>query len=159
MRQRLLSVLAILTLLALTTTVTPAAAQRTSGAVGLGGQIGEPTGVTLKVYNANSPSYDFLAAWDLDDFFFLNAHALFEDNLDADGIDPELEWYIGPGGFIGVSDTPGDDEALIGASGTIGLTMIFNNRVELYGQITPRITLIPETDGEFGGGIGLRYYF
>lgn len=159
MRQYTATLLPLVLLLAMCAAVPSAHAQRTSGATGLGGQIGEPTGVTLKIYNAGAPSYDFLAAWDLDDFFFLNVHALFEDDLDADGIDPDLEWYIGPGGFIGILDTPGDDESLIGASGTIGLAMIFNNQVELYGQITPRITLIPDTDGDFGGGIGLRYYF
>lgn len=159
MHHRLLSLFALLILMAGSASVTPASAQRISGAVGLGGQIGEPTGVTLKIYNAGAPSYDFLAAWDLDDFFFLNAHALFEDDLNPEGMDQDLEWYIGPGGFIGVLDAPGDDEALIGVSGTVGLAMIFNNQVELYGQITPRITLIPGTDGDFGGGIGLRYYF
>lgn len=139
---------------------TPAQAQRTSGAAGLGGQLGEPSGITLKFYNRNGPSYDFLAAWDLGDRFFLNAHALFENDIQAN-IDPDLEWFVGPGGFIGLFDAPApaDDEALIGMSGTIGLNLIFNRQVELYGQITPRISLIPETDGTVGGGLGLRFYF
>lgn len=159
MLQRLRTLLALAFLLGLCASTLPAHAQRTSGAVGLGGQIGEPTGVTLKVYNANSPSYDFLAAWDLDDFFFLNVHALFEDDIAASNVDPDLNWFIGPGGFIGVSDAPGNDEAIIGGSGTIGLNLVFNRRVELYAQVTPRITLIPDTDGDVGGGLGLRYYF
>lgn len=136
-------------------------AQRTSGAVGVGGQLGEPTGVTLKFYNANSPSYDFLAAWDLDRFFFLNGHALFENDLTAENVDADFEWFVGPGAFVGIFDAPDpfDDELQVGLSGTIGLNLIINRRVELYGQVTPRLRLIPETDGDFGGGVGLRYYF
>lgn len=157
MNQRLLSFFAVLSLLLLC--AGPVQAQRTSGAAGLGGQIGEPTGVTLKFYNANSPSYDFLAAWDLDDFFFLNVHALFESDLNAQNVDPTLEWFIGPGGFVGVYDRPGNDEAQFGISGTVGLAVIFNRQVELYAQVTPRMRLISETEGDIGGGIGLRYYF
>lgn len=138
----------------------PTCAQRTTDAVGFGGQLGEPSGITLKFYDAQGPSYDFLAAWDLDDRFFLNAHALFENNIQAN-IDPDLHWIIGPGGFIGLFDTPSpvDDEALIGISGTVGLNLVFNRRVELYGRLTPRLELLPETEGDAGGGLGLRYYF
>lgn len=142
---------------------TPASAQRTSGAVGLGGQLGEPTGVTLKFYSAAGPSYDFLAAWDLtDDFFFLNVHALFENNIQGQNRNPDLHWIIGPGGFIGIDeDAPEDarEEAVIGLSGTVGLNLVFNNQVELYGRLTPRMSLTPDTDGAFGGGVGVRFYF
>jgi hypothetical protein len=157
MNTTLRTLLAAATLLALS--ALPAHAQRTSGAVGLGGQIGEPTGITLKIYNANAPSYDFLAAWDLDDFFFLNAHALFAERLNASNIEPELELFYGPGAFIGIFDNPVDDEVGLGISGTVGVGVLFSQQVELYGQVTPRIGLVPDTDGEVGGGIGVRYYF
>ena len=88
-------------------------AQRTTGSVGFGGQIGETSGLTLKVYNETALSYDFLAAWDLDDFFFLNGRALWNQDINAENIN----------------------------------------------QITPRISVIPDTDGDGGGGIGFRYYF
>jgi hypothetical protein len=148
-----------LPLLLLVLWTSPAAAQRTTGAIGFGGQLGEPTGLTLKVYNESAPSYDFLAAWDLDDFFFLNGHALFEHRIDASNIDPQLEWFVGPGAFIGVVDNPSDDEIGLGISGTAGLNLVFSQQVELYVQVTPRIGVVPETEGEIGGGLGLRYYF
>jgi hypothetical protein len=140
-------------------TATAAHAQRTSGAVGLGGQIGEPSGLTLKIYNEDAPSYDFLAAWDLDDFFFLNGHALWNYDINAENIEQDFEWFIGPGAFIGIDDRGVDDEAVFGISGTIGLNLVVDRRFEFYGQITPRIALIPETDGDIGGGIGFRFYF
>lgn len=136
-------------------------AQRTSGAVGFGGQIGEPSGVTLKIHNEQSPSYDFLVAWDLDDFFFLNAHALFANDIPAQNLEQDLEWFFGPGAFIGVLDNadPADDDAVLGISGRVGLNFVIEQQFEIYGQVTPRISLIPDTDGDIGGGVGFRYYF
>jgi hypothetical protein len=146
---------------------TTAHAQRTSGAVGLGGQVGSPSGLSLKFYNEDAPSYDFLAAWDLDDFFFLNGHATWNFDINAENIDQDFEWFVGPGAYIGIDerrddDPPNDefnDEAVIGISGTVGLNFVIDQRFEFYGRVTPRIDVIPSTDGNVGGGIGFRYYF
>lgn len=157
---RILAVLALA--LAFSVAALPSAhAQRTSGAVGLGGQLGEPSGVTLKIHNEGAPSYDFLAAWDLDDFFFLNGHALFEHDIAAENIEQDLEWFIGPGAYVGVIDqpSPADDDITLGISGSLGLNLVIDRRFEIYGQVTPRIDLIPDTDGDIGGGFGFRYYF
>lgn len=152
----------LLTLVVAGVLALPAEAQRTSGAVGLGGQIGEPSGLTLKVYNESAPSYDFLAAWSFsDDFFFLNGHAQWAQNLNAQNVNQGFEWFFGPGAFIGVADRDNsqDDEAVLGVSGRIGLNFIVNDQFELYGQVTPRISVIPDTEGDVGGGLGFRYYF
>ncbi|PEN10362.1 hypothetical protein CRI94_17390 [Longibacter salinarum] len=143
-------------------------AQRTGGSVGLGGQVGSPAGVTLKLHNDNAPSYDFLAAWDLDDFFFFNAHAQFSRPINAENVDG-LELFYGPGAYIGFLDNGIDDnnpnidaddeDAVLGISGRIGLNLLVDPRFELYAQLTPRFNLVPETDADLGGGIGFRYYF
>lgn len=153
-------VLAALIVSGLCVAAHPAQAQRTSGAAGLGVQAGDPSGVTLKLYNANQPSYDFLAAWSItdNDFFFLNAHALFERSLSAEGVDQPVQWFVGPGAYIGVSDN-GDSEAGLGVSGTIGIDILLDGRFEVYLQATPRFELIEETEPHIGGGLGFRYYF
>jgi len=142
---------------------TPSAmAQRSSGAAGLGGQLGDPSGVTVKLYNAGAPSYDFLGVWSsVDDFFVLNGHALFEESISAENVDQPLEWFGGPGGFVGTfqGGGPFEGETVVGISGTIGLQMEVADHLELYLQATPRFALIPETEGDLGGGLGLRYYF
>jgi len=137
----------------------PAQAQRTSGAAGLGVQAGEPSGVTLKIYNADGPSYDFLAAWSFDDFLFLNAHALFEQRLSAQNVEQPVHWFVGPGAYVGVYDDTPSSEAGLGISGRIGLDILLDEQFELYIQATPRFELIRETEPDIGGGIGLRYYF
>ncbi len=135
-------------------------AQRAPGSVGVGAQFGKPTGLTVKVYNPNSMSLDILAAWDLEDFFFLNVHGIYEIHL---GDSERAHFLIGPGAFAGIRDTDdiegnGTDDFAAGISASAGLGFIFGI-VEVYGQVTPRLELIEETDGTVGGGIGLRFYF
>src|SRR5690606_2675290 len=59
--------------------------------VGLGGQICYPSGVTLKLYQRFGLAYEFFASWDLDRFFFLNGHVLFERLIP----DSPLHYFIG----------------------------------------------------------------
>lgn len=135
----------------------PAQAQRAPGAAGVGVHAGEPSGVTLKIYNPSAPSYDVLAAWSFyDDFFFLNGHVLFEQPLSAQNVEQPLQWYLGPGAYLTLAD---DDDAGFGVSGTIGIDILLADHFELYLQATPRFELIGETKPYLGGGLGLRYYF
>lgn len=123
--------------------------------LGVGGQLGEPSGVTLKVYNANAPSYDFLAAWSLqDDNVFLNGHLLFENRISTTNLDRPLEWFVGPGAFVGLSGN-----GVLGVSGTIGLNLILTDQLSIYGRVTPRLGLAPSTRGDVGGGLGIQYFF
>lgn len=134
----------------------PAAAQPTGGDVGLGLQLGEPSGVTLQFYNAGGPSWDFLAAWDIDDFFFLNVHGLFYRPL---GNDRRVHLFYGPGAFIGFRDRgSSDDDVVIGISGTLGIGFMIES-FQIFGAVTPRLSVVPDTDGDVGAGVGVRYWF
>ncbi|HUF08673.1 MAG TPA: hypothetical protein VMO47_05085 [Rhodothermales bacterium] len=134
----------------------PVNAQRSSASVGFGGQIGDPSGVTLKLRDPGGVSYDFMAAWDSGDFFFLNVHGLFERHV---GRHNNVHFFYGPGGYIGVRErNRRDDDTIIGISATVGLGVILE-QFELFGQLIPRLDLTPGTDGEVGAGIGVRYYF
>lgn len=130
-------------------------AQRAPGDVGIGGQVGNPSGLSIKVYRPGFPSYDILAAWDLDRFYFVNVHGLYEHHL---GNSERVHVFFGPGGFVGVDDRPGDDEVDAGLSGRLGLNVLAG-QFEIYVQATPRLTVIPDTEGDVGGGVGIRYYF
>lgn len=141
--------------------IRPAQAQRAPGDVGLGLQVGDPSGVSLHFYNPRL-SWDFLAAWDFDDYFFLNVHGLFHRPLVHRplGNRSDLQLFYGPGGFIGFRDRPNrdDDDVTLGISGTVGIAF-FIEQFEIYGRVTPMLSVVPDTDGEVGGGIGVRYYF
>ena len=134
-------------------------AQRPGG-VGIGVQLGDPSGLSLNLPTGGRASIDLLAAWDLDNFFFINGHALFMQPLNSA---PNFGVFYGPGLFIGVRDRDNrrwdfDDKVYAGASGTIGLNY-FIDQFEIYLRATLRLQLIDKTDGSAGGGLGLRYYF
>ena len=130
-------------------------AQRAPGDVGIGAQIGQPTGLTVKLYNPRS-SIDFLAAWDWDKFFFLNVHNVWDTHL---GNTDNFHFFYGPGAFIGIRDrSPFEDDIAVGVSGTFGLDLILG-KFELFAQATPRLELIKSTDFDMGGGGGFRIYF
>ncbi len=128
------------------------------GQTGLGGIIGTPSGLSLKIYGTDRSSftaYDFLLAYDLDRFFFFSLHGLFERPLP----DSPLNYFFGPGALLGARERPRDNnEMVLGLSVNFGINF-FTERFEVFLQVTPRLHLIPATEGDLGGGIGLRYYF
>lgn len=132
---------------------TDALAQVQGHSIGLGGQVGDPSGITLKVYQNRGFAYDFLAAWDWDDYFLFNVHGLFERPLQ----NTPMNYYLGPGAFVIIKERR-DDDILLGISGNFGINF-FIERFEVFLQITPRLSVVPDTDGDVGGGVGLRYYF
>ena len=128
-----------------------------TGDVTLGLQIGRPTGISLKYFNPSQASVDVVAAWDLDEFFFLNAHGIFE--MDVGGADA-LNFFYGPGAFFSIEDNTNrrsiNQDLSIGISATAGLNY-WLNRFELYIRLTPRLSLIKATEANVGGGFGIRY--
>lgn len=132
-------------------------AQHAPGRVGIGAQVGAPSGLTLKVHNPGAVGVDVLAAWDLRDELFLNAHALFEQSLGLSEI-PSATFFLGPGAYVGVFFRGSRDAAVVGVSGRAGVGAMLTDRIEVYGQLTPRIDLSPESVSDFGGGIGVRVY-
>jgi len=128
--------------------------------VGIGVQLGRPSGLTVKVYKPSAMSVDVLAAWDLDDFFFVNVHGLWEKPISGDG---KFRFFYGPGAFLGIYDRDDrsrfdEDEFSIGVSGNLGLS-VWIDRLELYLQVTPRLAVLERTEADVGGGFGLRFYF
>lgn len=140
----------LLTLAVLAGTPADARAQARPGDVGLGIQFGDPTGISLKLYQHDAVAYDLLAAWDLDRFLFLSGHVVFERSLE----DSPLNYYIGPGAVIGLDA----DDLTLGLSASAG-TNFFVEQFEIFLQVNPRLDLLPRTKGGFGAGLGLRYYF
>jgi hypothetical protein len=136
-----------------------ALAQPADASLGLGGQVGGDSGLTLKSYRTNGLPFqnllharaaDVLLAWNLDGFFFVDAHLLREEPIP----DSPLHYFLGPGLFF----LAGSDDFATGVSGNFGVNF-FSGPFEVYLQVTPRLGLLPATTGNLGGGVGLRYYF
>lgn len=164
--KQVLSTAAVLALLfALQGTTQEAKAQPMGYRLGIGGQLGDPSGLSIKHYRSGSGgalnfrAWDFLFAWDLgnDDFdrFFLNVHGEFERPLSS----VPLKFFYGPGIFVGLIDYPHNDTKFYGGiSGDFGLSYEID-RFDIFGRLTPRLALVPDTNGDLGGGIGVRFWF
>lgn len=148
----------ILTIVFVAAFTTAGLAQR----LGVGAQFGDPTGLSLRINNAGKVNLDMLASWYYDRYFFFNVHGLWEQPV-AKNV-PNFHYFYGPGAFIYVYDRGNpryydDEEIGLGISGTIGLNVYLGRHFEIFGQLTPRLSIFRGTYGDIGGGIGARFYF
>lgn len=117
---------------------------------GPGGQVGDPSGLTVKYYPNRLMAYEAVLSYDLgDEFILFNARYLFEQPI------PEspLHFFLGPGATFSAEG----GSSAVGASGTLGLNF-YRERFEVFLHVTPRLNIVPDTQGHFGGGVGLHYY-
>jgi len=126
------------------------------GNFGLGAMVGEPSGITGKLYLSESIAVDSTVSWSfINDKLYIHSDYLhhFPGIFGSDI--PTLAGYTGIGGMIELKDNPE-----IGLRIPFGLSyMIPDTPVELFFEIVPMVLLAPETDGALNGGLGARYYF
>ncbi|MEM1042012.1 MAG: hypothetical protein AAGI91_05225 [Bacteroidota bacterium] len=135
-------------LVLLAASAAPAAAQ-----FGIGGQVGDPTGLALR-FGAGPSAFDLAAGWDLDDDrLFVQGHLLLRERR-VPGAAADLRYFYGPGAFLSAAD---DRDTGVGFSFNAGLGF-HTGPIEIFGQLTPRLALAPDTDFDLGGALGLRYY-
>lgn len=124
---------------------------------GIGVLLGEPTGVAAKVRLGPTSAIDAAAAWSFVDkgSFYFHADYLVHFN-DVFTVDPgELPLYVGIGGMVSLREDP-----LLGIRIPVGLAYEFESApLDVFFEIAPGMGIFPETSLEFGGGIGIRYYF
>lgn len=131
-----------------------ASAQRDAGAVGVGGEVGRPAGLTAKLYRPDLVAYDLLLTTDGDDFLVGYVHRVWERPLPQS----PLHAFVGPGLVGGTERDGGPVVAVLGVGGLAGLNF-YAERFEVFLQVTPRVRFLPHTEGILGGSVGLRYYF
>jgi hypothetical protein len=124
---------------------------------GIGIVLGEPTGLSAKLWTGNSNAFDFAAAWS----FRGSGHVLLQAdyvwhtaNLLTSGTG-RLPFYYGIGGRIILADDP-----LLGVRIPLGLNYQFSEApLDIFVEIVPILDLTPETDFDVGGGLGIRFWF
>ena len=129
----------------------PASAQ--SSGFGIGGQLGDPTGVTLR-FDSGRSAFDLAAGWDLNgDRLFVQGHLLLRAQR-IPGAASDLRYFYGPGVFLSTGD---NRDTGLGVSFNAGVGY-HTGQIEIFGQLTPRLALAPGTDFDLGGALGVRYY-
>ena len=124
---------------------------------GIGIVLGEPTGVSAKLWTSSSNAFDFAAAWSFND----DGHLLLQADYVWHSFDlisvssGRLPLYYGIGGRVIFADDP-----LIGVRIPVGLNYQFATApIDIFVEIVPILDLIPSTDFDLGGGLGARFWF
>lgn len=123
---------------------------------GIGIILGEPTGLSAKLYTGGSNAFDFAAAWSFkgDGHLLLQADYVWHSPLTR-ASSGQLFLYYGIGGRVIFQNDP-----LVGARIPIGLDYQFSTApIDIFVEIVPILDLIPDTDFDIGGGIGIRFWF
>ena len=124
---------------------------------GLGIILGEPTGLSAKLWTTSTNAFDFGAAWS----FKGDGHLLLQADYVWHMFDlirvssGKLPFYVGIGGRVILRDDPD-----VGVRIPFGLDYIFADApVDIFFELVPILDLAPETDFDLGGGIGARFWF
>ena len=142
-------ILVILVVISLSTTY----AQKSFG---LGIILGEPTGLSAKLWASSANAFDFGAAWSFkgSGHMLLQADYVWHSGLSKTS-SGKFALYYGIGGRIIFSNDP-----TVGARIPIGLDYIFSSTpIDIFAEVVPILDLIPSTDFEVNGGIGIRFWF
>ncbi|MDA3947707.1 MAG: hypothetical protein PF508_00645 [Spirochaeta sp.] len=126
--------------------------------VGGGLFFGEPSGISAKLWFPESGfGFDALAAWSFQDegSVYLHSDVIYHLAL----IETAGGRYVVPSVGLGVLGRLGDNGS-VGVRLPVALSLFLFPSVplELFGEISPGVGIYPETDEEFGVGLGVRFY-
>ena len=125
--------------------------------LGLGIILGEPTGVSFKIWTGSNTAFDGAVAWSFINGGAFHVHAdylLHSFNL-IHVESGRLPVYYGIGGRIKFLDDAG-----IGVRVPVGLVYLFDNApIDIFLEVVPILDLAPKTDFKINAAIGGRYFF
>jgi hypothetical protein len=125
--------------------------------IGLGIIVGEPTGLSAKMWTGENTAFDAAVAWSFEGDGWLHVHADFlMHNYDLLSVSQgNLPVYYGAGAYVGLAS-----DLALGIRVPVGLAYQFEGApVEVFAEIVPGLGLLPSINFYFGGGAGVRYYF
>jgi hypothetical protein len=133
-------------------------AQDNSKNLGVGVMVGEPTGLTLKSWFNERNAFDAGLAWSFGRYDAIHIHADYlwhSYSVFNDIEEGTLPLYYG----IGARAVFGEDDSVIGARIPLGLNYLFEEApIGMFLEVAPVVNLIPETDLDVNGGLGVRVY-
>ena len=131
--------------------------------IGLGIILGEPTGLSFKLWSKQTVAFDAGAAWSFVGGKYFQIHGdLLLHNFNLFRVETgRMSLYYGIGARLKFGeDNLGDSETIVSLRVPIGLAYEFEKTpVELFIEVVPMLDLIPSTEVGMAGAIGFRYYF
>lgn len=141
----------------LITVLTCGTVEAQSRGFGLGIVLGEPTGISTKLWTGKSTAIDAEVAWshDGDDFLYLHGDFLFHDQHLSQEVKGKFLTYYG----IGVKAEFADSNT-VGLRIPLGIDYIFPKApLDVFFEIVPLLDLTPATEGDLKAAIGIRFVF
>lgn len=124
---------------------------------GLGVILGEPTGLSAKLWMTEKTAIDGGVAWSMYHEGALHVHADFlvhSFNL-INVSKGQLPLYFGLGARLKLSE-----DTQVGARIPVGLAYLVDGApLDIFLEIVPILDLIPATGFDINGAIGIRYFF
>ncbi len=132
--------------------------------VGLGIILGEPTGISFKMWSRQTVGWDAGAAWSFVGGGFFQIHGDFLlHNFNLFKVETgRMAFFYGAGARLkfGSDDTTGDTHTTLSLRVPIGISYEFERTpVELFLEVVPMLDLVPSTEVQMAGAVGFRYYF
>jgi hypothetical protein len=125
---------------------------------GLGIIVGEPTGVSGKLWLGGNNALDMATAWSFkgSGSMLLQADYIWHTFNLIRVSSGKLPLYFGIGGRV----IFGSKDTYFGARIPVGLNYIFSGTpLDIFVEIVPILDLAPSTDFDIGGGLGIRFWF
>jgi hypothetical protein len=124
---------------------------------GLGIILGEPTGISFKNWIGSTTAIDGGIAWSFSKNSSLHLHVdyLFHNFNIFKAKNSNLALYYGIGGRVKT-----EKESQVGVRIPVGINYIFGDApLDIFFELVPVLDLMPSTEFELTGGVGIRYYF
>lgn len=127
---------------------------------GLGIILGEPTGISGKLWLNSKSAVDGAVAWSFDKNSAMHLHGDYILHnfkwIEVEEVSPPV--YFGIGGRIRFHEGKGDDN--VGVRIPVGLDYIFSGApLDLFLEVVPILDLVPDTDFDINAALGIRYFF
>ncbi|MGM0569025.1 MAG: hypothetical protein ACQESB_07420, partial [Elusimicrobiota bacterium] len=124
---------------------------------GLGVIVGDPTGVSAKLWTGQKTAFDAAAEWSADEngISYLHANYLIHSFNLLKVKRGSLPFYYGVGGTVRLVNSEKS-----GVRIPLGLAYIFEGGgVDFFVELVPLVILSPDNDFSINSALGLRYFF
>lgn len=124
---------------------------------GLGIILGEPTGISGKLWTGYGKAIDGAVAWSFDDenAVYLHGDFLFHKFYQYKEWRHRLLPYYGIGGRLKF-----EDKTKVGIRIPLGMNyLLVNSPLDFFIEVVPLLDLAPSTEFSLDGAIGIRYFF
>lgn len=124
---------------------------------GIGIILGEPTGLSFKLWTGRTSAFDAAAAWSFRHEGKLHLHLdyLIHNFRIFNVKSGKLPLYFGIGSRVKF-----EEDMRVGVRIPVGICYLFKNHpLDIFFEIVPLLDVAPETEFGINGSLGIRYFF